>query len=155
MYKKHISFEDFDGEKIETDLYFNFTVTELSKLNLDFRGGMSSIGEQIVNTRDGKKLYELFDTIICGSYGRKEHTEFGVSFVKKPEYVEIFKASKAYDALWQEYFTHPEKFLEFFNNVMPGDTKLSKEQMRSIIAEAEQKSGLKLVESDGEQKTEN
>lgn len=145
MYKKTVEVEDFEGNKFTEDLYFNFTKTELTKLNLENRGGMTAVANQIVNEKDGKKLYEIFEMLILGSYGKKVETEHGTVFLKKPEWTELFKASTAFDKLFIEFYTNPREFAEFFNAIIPSDTKLSAADLDQVVADAEKKAGLTAV----------
>ena len=42
MYKKTITYEDFDGNKRTEDFYFNLTTAEVAKMEMGVTGGYSA-----------------------------------------------------------------------------------------------------------------
>lgn len=137
MYKKIVKYEDYDGNSREEECYFNYTKTELTRMNLSADGGLIALMNRIVSEQNGKKLCEMFETIILGAYGRKSLD--GRKFEKSDEIREDFKSTLAYDALFMELATDAKKFADFLNSIIPSENKISDEQVNEIIAKAEGK----------------
>lgn len=133
MFKKVIVFEDFDGNKCSEEHYFNYTKSELTKMNLSVDGGMAAFAEKIANEKNGKNLCDLFEKIILGAYGIKTDNK---SFMKDEVETKKFASSLAYDALFNELSTDAIKFAEFFNNIIPSENKIAPDELNKIVAKA-------------------
>lgn len=139
MLKKIITYTDFDGNKQSKECYFHYTKTDLTRMNLAAEGGLLGMAEKISSEKDGKKLCQLFEDIILGAYG--ERTADGQSFVKTDEVRQAFRYSLAYDALFEELSTDAKKFAEFFNGIIPSDSKISDDKLAEVVAQANAKMG--------------
>ena len=137
MYKRVIDYVDFDGNKRSEDCYFNYTKTELNKLNIETDGGVLAWAQSIVSERNGKKLIQLFEKIILGAYGIKSAD--GRTFHKSEEISKEFASTNAYDVLFTELSTDAAKFAEFFNNIIPADSKLNEKDLNQVMEQANEK----------------
>ena len=121
MYKKTVTFEDFDGEKVSRDLYFNLTKAEITKLQLSYRDGFDKYVESIIHPLDGEpdpqKIMDLFEMLILKAYGVR--TEDG--FIKTPEKAQAFVTTEAYSALFMELLQDEKAQADFFTGIMPRD----------------------------------
>lgn len=117
MLKKTITYEDYDGNTITEDFYFNLTKAELIKMELSEQGGLSEAYERIINARDVPEMIRIFDQLIEKAYGVKSPD--GKRFIKNEEVYEAFKENPAYDVIFSELITDTEKSLEFFNGIIP------------------------------------
>lgn len=117
MLKKTITYEDYDGNTITEDFYFNLTKAELIKMELSEQGGLSEAYERIINARDVPEMIRIFDQLIEKAYGVKSPD--GKRFIKNEEVYEAFKENPAYDVVFSELITDTEKSLEFFNGIIP------------------------------------
>ena len=131
MLKKTITFTDYFGEKRTQDFYFNLNKSELIEMNFTTTGGMANMLDQIRNSQDTKKIYELFKDIILKAYGEKSPD--GYRFIKSRELSEAFSQSEAYNELIVEMFSNPDAASSFMNGIIPPDLaaeaqKLSAEQ---------------------------
>lgn len=117
MLKKTITYEDYDGNTITEDFYFNLTKAELIKMELSEQGGLSEAYERIINARDVPEMIRIFDQLIEKAYGVKSPD--GKRFIKNEEVYEAFKENPAYDVIFSEIITDTEKSLEFFNGIIP------------------------------------
>lgn len=117
MFKKQITYENFDGEEVTETHYFNLTESELLELELTHPGGYSEYLDQIVKAKDRATLIAVFKELILLSYGEK--SEDGRSFMKSEEISHKFQCSGAYNSLFMELATNDESAAAFANGVIP------------------------------------
>lgn len=118
MFKKTITYEDFNGDTQTEDCYFNFSEAELAELEVTFGDqGLSAFINDVIATKDTKKTIILFKELILKAYGVK--SEDGKKFKKSAELREDFASSAAYSALFMELSTNPDALTEFTNKIMP------------------------------------
>ena len=122
MLKKTVKYEDFDGNTREETLYFFITKTELTEMELKTPGGFAKKLERISTSANGAEIMDVFKEIILTAYGEK--SEDGRSFIKKRNGVRLadeFEQTMAFDALFTELITNPDKASAFVNGIMPKD----------------------------------
>lgn len=122
MLKKTVKYEDFDGNTREETLYFFISKTELTEMELKTPGGFAKKLERISTSANGAEIMDVFKEIILTSYGEK--SEDGRSFIKKRNGVRLadeFEQTMAFDALFTELITNPDKASAFVNGIMPKD----------------------------------
>lgn len=121
MLKKTITYEDYNGNTRTEDFYFNLTETECVEMETSISGGLSEMIQQIVNSNDQPTIIKIFKDFIMKSYG--ERSVDGKYFIKVSESgVPLnlkFAQTDAYNKLFMELATEPEKAAEFFNAVIP------------------------------------
>lgn len=117
MLKKTITYEDFNGETVTEDFYFNLTQAEVVELNFSVDGGLESYIKGITNTRDYKELISLFKEVIKLSYGVKSPD--GKRFIKNDQITADFLATEAYSNLFMELATDAEAGAAFINGIAP------------------------------------
>lgn len=119
MYKKTLTYTDFNGvERIE-DFYFNFTKAELMDMQLSTDGGLLEIIKRIVNAKDTPALIKLFKDVILKAYGIK--SEDGKRFKKSDEIRDDFLCTEAYSEIYMELATNSDAASEFINGILPAD----------------------------------
>nr|DAT41881.1 MAG TPA: hypothetical protein [Caudoviricetes sp.] len=116
MFKKTITYNDFNGIERTEDFYFHLTKAELIKLEFSESGGLTHIIEEITKEEDTEALLNIFDKIIRMSYGKRSLD--GKHFEKKPEYANSFLASEAYSELFMEFMQDANKASEFINGIV-------------------------------------
>lgn len=116
MFKKTITYNDFNGVERTEDFYFHLTKAELIKLEFSESGGLTHIIEEITKEEDTEALLNIFDKIIRMSYGKRSLD--GKHFEKKPEYADSFLASEAYSELFMEFMQDANKASEFINGIV-------------------------------------
>lgn len=139
MYKKTITYPNFDGEEITEDLFFNLTKTEISKSNYSLAGGIEALLRKMVNEKNVQTISELFTEFIGRSYGVK--SEDGKFFRKSPEIRADFENSAAYDALYMELLSSPDEAIAFLKGVLPSeltDGIENNEEYKALIAKAKE-----------------
>lgn len=114
MIKRTVTYEDFDGNQVTEDLYFNFTKTELIKLDIQYDGMQDKI-QKMITSGDNKEIYNAFEDIVLKAYGIKD----GQKFRKSEEITRDFKDSLAYDAVMIDFLTSQANIEEFIKGVIP------------------------------------
>ena len=134
MIKKTVNYENFDGDKVVEDVYFNLTKTELIDMALDLPDGFSESVEtkpeelagaetvkRIVKKIGEKGLVQFIKDIVLKSYGVK--SKDGNRFIKedengRPLYRE-FQQTLAYETIMEELRSDDLAAAEFINGVIP------------------------------------
>ena len=119
MLKKTVTYENFNGEQVTKDLYFNLTKKELIDLQVSKDGGLDAYIKKITEEEDKKAMIQLLDSIILAAYGQK--SEDGERFIKNKELIDAFVSSMAYDTLIDELFTVEGASLQFMMGLLPKD----------------------------------
>ena len=134
MLQKRISYEDFNGEKRTEDFIFNLTKTEWQEFMLSKPGGLDQYILKITDSKDGKKIIELFKEMVSIAYGEK--SDDGRRLVKSEELSKGFFETNAWDVMFQEFIENPtDKMIEFLNGLAPKDTEITKEMVENAIKE--------------------
>lgn len=71
MLKKHIKYEDFNGNAREEDYLFNLTKSEIMAMNMEYDGGLVELLESISSKMNIPKMLEIIKRLILDSYGEK------------------------------------------------------------------------------------
>ena len=119
MYKKTLTYTDFNGVERTEDFYFNFTKAELMDLQLSTDGGLLDVIKKIINSKDTPALIKLFKEIILKAYGVK--SEDGKKFKKSDEIREDFASTEAYSEIYMELAVNADAASEFINGILPAD----------------------------------
>ena len=133
MYKKTITYEDFNGETHTDDFYFNMSKSEIMKLNLDAENGnLEGWVKQLIKETNTKEIRKLFEKIILGAYGEKSLD--GMRFIKSEEKAKEFAQTNAYDELFTELLSDTDKFVEFVNGIIPKSVSQQVQQQAPHLA---------------------
>lgn len=117
MIKKTMTFIDYDGNERTEDFWFNLNKAEVAKMELGTTGGIQKMIERLVQEQDSARIVEIFDQMICASYGKKSPD--GKRFIKSQDLLDEFKQTEAYSDLFIELLGHPDMASAFFNEVLP------------------------------------
>lgn len=120
MYKKTMTYTDFDGNERTEDFYFNLTKAEIMEMELGTAGGLTGMIQRIIAEKDQPKIVEMFKSLILKAYGVKSPD--GKKFMKKVNGVplaEEFEQTEAYSDLFILLATDADAASEFVNNVIP------------------------------------
>lgn len=117
MYKKTMTYVDFDGNQRTEDFYFNLSRAEVLEMETGVSGGLTKFLNKIVAEQDGKKIVEAFKDLVFKAYGEKSLD--GKHFVKSEELSRAFSQTEAYSDLFMELATNAEAAAEFVNAIIP------------------------------------
>lgn len=118
MYKKTVTYVDYDGNERSEDLWFNMNEAELTKwlmTNGDYT--LDKVMLKLTTERNGKKIIEYFEDFIHRSYGRKSLD--GRRFEKSEEIWNDFYQTEAYSILFMEIISDGKAAADFMNAVIP------------------------------------
>lgn len=121
MYKKTMTYEDFDGNIRTEDFYFHLTEAEIIELNFGQFGGFEKTVEKIIAEQDMGRLIEIFKELVLKAYGEKSLD--GKRFMKSDEIAKAFSETQAYSDLFMDLATNSDSATEFVNEVVPKKIK--------------------------------
>lgn len=119
MFKKEITYADYNGVERTETFYFNLTHTELTDLETGIPGGMASHMASISAAKDLPKMMEFFKMIMRKAYGEK--SQDGRRLIKNDgKLFDEFVETPAYDIIFQEIFAG-DGMVPFMTGIMPSD----------------------------------
>lgn len=133
MYKKTITYKDFNGTERTEDFYFHLKQSTLARMELLEEKGLAEYLEDIVKAMDRKKLVATFDDIIRKSYGVK--SEDGRRFIQNDQVYEEFTETEAYSKFFMELITDDEEAARFINGIMPEMPQDHNESEKNVNSE--------------------
>ncbi len=107
MLKKEITYTDYDGNERTEEFRFNLTKSEIIELEMSVVGGWTKQMQKALAEQNAPLLMEQFKKLILKAYG--EIAADSRRFVKSEELSTAFSQTAAYDELFMEIFTDPEK----------------------------------------------
>lgn len=134
MYKKTITYKDYNGEDRTEDFYFHLNQAELTKMQLEIPGGLTGMIDRITQRKSGPDIMEVFNTLIEKSYGVKSPD--GRKFVKSKEILDDFLQTEAYNVFFMELVTSADAASDFFNKIIP-DMSAFEEKAKAEMAKIE------------------
>jgi len=117
MLKKTITYQDYNGNEITEDFYFNLSKAEVTEMELARTGGLSNYIERIVAAKDVPAIINEFKYLVLKSYGVK--SEDGKRFIKSEELSQAFAQTEAYTELFVELVSDAEAAANFVNGIIP------------------------------------
>lgn len=140
MIKQTITYDDFNGEEVTEDFYFNLTKLEIMEMEIAHKDGLSSHVEKLTKTENGTEVYHLFKDIILASYGKK--SEDGRKFSKKDEngrpYRDELEESPALGELIFGFLKNADASAEFVRGILPSkllaevETEMAKRKTEDV-----------------------
>lgn len=129
MIKQHVSYEDYDGNKVEKDLWFHLNKSDLAKISLGFDNGLIEGLTELQQKGDKKAVAEFIDNLLVNAYGvRKPGSDV---FLKTPEIKEDFQYSLAHDEILMMLLGgEDDEIINFIVGIMPG---MSAEDRANVI----------------------
>ena len=119
MFKKTMTYTDYDGIQRTEDFLFNLTRAECMEMNFSETGGLEKMLRKIIAEQDSKRIVEVFKEIVLKAYGEKSPD--GRRFIKTPEITEAFSQTEAYSDLFIELATNAEAASAFINGIIPAN----------------------------------
>ena len=125
MLKKTLTYEDYNGNTVTEDYYFNLNKAEVIEMEASAEGGYGEMLKKIVEEKNVSLMMTTFKTLILKSVGIK--SEDGKHFRKSPEIAADFESSEAYSALFSELCTSAEAATAFIAGILPIDAAQRKD----------------------------
>lgn len=119
MFKKTMTYTDYNGIERTEDFYFNLTKAELVKMQMGTTGGLDEMMKKLVSTQDVPAIIKIFEDLVLKAYGEKSAD--GKRFIKTPEITAAFAQTEAYSNLFMELAFDDKAAAEFINGIVPAD----------------------------------
>lgn len=119
MLKRTVTYQNYNGDEVTEDLYFNLTKAEIVDMELSTNGGLSTLLNRIVNTKNIPEAVKVIKEILTKSYGKK--SDDGNRFIKNQQLIDDFVASPAYTKLYMELVFDAEAGAKFITGIVPPD----------------------------------
>ena len=131
MIKQHVSYEDYEGNKDEKDLWFHLNRSDLAKLSLNYEKGLIEGLTELQKKGDKRAIAEFIDELLINAYGvRKPDSDV---FLKTKEIREDFEYSLAHDEILMMLLGGDgDDIINFIVGIMPG---LSADKRAEFVAE--------------------
>lgn len=117
MFKKTITYADFNGVERTEDFYFNLTEAEIADMQITTVGGLDEFVRRIVAAKNQVAIVGIFKRIIKASYGVK--SDDGRRFIKNDQIWEEFAQTNAYSQFYMELATNADAAAAFINGITP------------------------------------
>ena len=117
MFKKTVTYTDFNDVERTEDFYFNLTKAEVLEMQLGTAGGFSEMIQRIIDAKDTPQLIKVFKNLVLKAYGEKSLD--GKRFIKSPEIAEAFTQTNAYSEIFMELATNDKEASAFVNGITP------------------------------------
>lgn len=119
MFKKTMTYTDWNGVERTEDVYFNLSKAEILEMQLTTEGGFDNMLERMIKAKDTIALVKLYKQLILKAYGKK--SEDGRRFEKSEEITREFIESPLFSDVYMELTLDDEKAQEFVRGIMPAD----------------------------------
>lgn len=136
MYKKTITYTDFNGTKRTEDFYFDISETEIILLDANTPEGYLERMTAIGNKQDKKEIMDMFRNFLRVAYGEKSAD--GRYFDKSEEISNRFEHSAAYNVLFLELLQDAKKAAAFVNACLPFNSEQHKEFEKQVNAKLDE-----------------
>lgn len=128
MYKKTLTYENYDGEEITKNLYFRLTQAEIIDMEFnDPNGSVVSMLRKMSNEKDMRVIVPLVKRFMLMSYCERQ--EDG-TLLKNEKIRDAFAASEEYSELFMELISDIDKLSGFINNIVPKAAQKDIESMK-------------------------
>lgn len=123
MLKKTITYEDYNGDTVTDDFYFNLTKVECMELEYSFGANntLSNAITTLVESEDIGALIAAIKKILLMSYGIK--TPDGKRFIKNDSIREEFEQSPAFENIYWDLVTNPDEAASFISGIVPQNVR--------------------------------
>lgn len=137
MLKKTITYDNFNGEKVTEDFYFNLNTLEYVRMTAKYGKDLQEYIRELANNEDLAGMMACMEDLILTSYGKKSAD--GSRFVKSVSVREDFEYSAAYAELFVTILTNPQESQAFGAAIAqkPSDEQLKRAQMMVNIQDSE------------------
>lgn len=133
MLKETVTYEDFNGNMITEDFYFNLTQVELIEMSMELPDGAADVvGNDPSNVGEGaalalleklgnKGILDFMKRLLLKAYGVK--SEDGKRFQKSPELSKEFSETLAFDNLLIALLSDEARGNRFITGIIPASVQ--------------------------------
>lgn len=132
MFSDKITYEDFNGDKVTEEVFFNISKMEMLELDANHNGKYGEFLEGIAEKEDMKELLDAFKQIVKTAYGVK--SEDGKRFIKSEEEFKKFEESPIYDEFMMKLMTEEDYALRFVLGAMPNVDGVDEQAIRKNLS---------------------
>ena len=104
-----------------TTFYFNLSKAELAEMEMTLDGGLSNYLEELSQSKDNKRIVEIFKEMILKTYGVKSPD--GRRFIKNKELSDEFAQTEAFSELFMELALDEKAAADFFSGILPASVE--------------------------------
>lgn len=126
MFKKVITYKDYDGNDKTDTLYFHLNKFEWLELETYTKGGLIENLQHAIETGNAKKTIDILKKIILRAYGEKD-PETG-TFEKNDDIAIRFSKTDAFSELFYELAYNEEASKTFFLGLIPPELRTEAEK---------------------------
>ena len=119
MQRVTVTYEDFDGNSVQEELFFNLSKAELIRMELDNSVPLSVMASRVQENPGGTDSYRFATYLITKAYGMRSAD--GRRFHKSAEQTADFETSPAYDALLEKFMEDVDFAAGFIGGILPKD----------------------------------
>lgn len=119
MFKRDITYEDYNGDQVTESAWFHLSKAEIIELEVSYEGGLEAMIKRVIKSDDRQALIAEFKKLVLLSYGKK--SDDGRRFIKSDELRTEFSQTAAYDALFIDLATDATAAANFFKGILPKD----------------------------------
>lgn len=130
MFKKTITYNDYNGVERTEDFYFNLTKAEVMEMEMTTTGGFADQINKIIAAKDNSTIVKIFKDLVIKAYGEKSPD--GRRFIKNDEVKTAFAETEAYSNLFMELATNSEAAIGFVNGILPQMKKQESQQIANV-----------------------
>ena len=117
MLKKVITYTDYNGVERTEEFLFNLSKAELMEMEMGTAGGLYSMIQGIVDSKDIPAIVDIFKKLLLKAYGKKSPD--GRRFIKSDEISQEFAQTEAYSEMYVELATDADAAAAFVNGIIP------------------------------------
>lgn len=120
MLKKTVTYEDYNGDAVTEDFYFNLTKVECMELEYGLGLNNSTLSgsiQTLINANDMGTVIQTIKKILLTAYGIKAPD--GKRFIKNDSIREAFEQSPAFEEIYWELVTNSDEAANFITGIMP------------------------------------
>jgi len=123
MLKKTVTYEDYNGETVTDDFYFNLNKVECMELEYSVGANNSLSGsiQTLIDSNDFGTLIAAVKNIVLTAYGVK--TPDGKRFIKNANIREEFEQSPAFEEIYWQLVTDPDEAANFISSIVPKNVR--------------------------------
>ena len=127
MFKKTVTYTDYDGVERTETFYFNLSEAEIVEMELGTEGGWRERMQRIIDSKDAPTIMREFKKLIMNSYGIK--SDDGRRFIKSDDISRDFVQTEAYNQIFMELVTDAKAAADFANGIAPSGKDKSRQDM--------------------------